>query len=197
MYECILSISRYIKKIAILIAILTVTFLPYAIICAHALPCCFSSRYLHYMFFATIIYSLLLFSLSLSLSLARFEQCKCCTSFYSDRWVFVVFLGYIGCVCVWAYVLCDIFFWFDFSICCFICYPVNSESPKKTISKICSLAFLSTAKNALNLEFSALTPFFDFFTVHFLCLLCFVYLSFFGNFTVSLCNVWQCMWCAA
>lgn len=163
------------SEIAILIAILTVTFLPYAIICAHALPGCFSSRYLHYMFFATIIYSLLLFSL--------FEQCKCCTSFYSDRWEFVFvssfFGGYIGCVCfVWYFFFSVRFFHLLLHL-----LPVKSESPTETISKICSLAFLSTAKNALNLEFSTLTA--RCFSAHFLCCcISFVRPFVFGNFTV-------------
>lgn len=124
----------------------------------------FSSRYLHYMFSATIIYSLLfLFSLNnvnVALHFIRIDGCLC-----------VFFLGYIGCVC-------DIFLVRFFHLLLHL-LPVKSESPKETISKICSLAFLSTAKNALNLEFSTLTPFS---LVHF-CVVLFCFF-FFGNFTV-------------
>lgn len=94
-----------------------------------------------------------------------------------------IFGAYIGCVCF----VCDVFFLFPFFHLLLHLLPVKSESPKETIAKICSLAFLSTAKNALNLEFSTLTVRFLWFML-LRCSVSLVCVVFFGNFTVTLCN---------
>lgn len=133
--HCHLTVASFIflslflrSKIAILIAILTVTFLPNAIICAHALPGCFSSRYLRYMFFATIIYSVLVFfhslnNVNVALHFIRIDESCCVCIFYLGKhWV---------CVCF----VCVIFFRFDFSICCFICYPWKANRQRRQSQK--------------------------------------------------------------